>query len=109
MEHQKYKCQYCNKGFPFPKEKDLHERYHTKEEFPNKCHECGKSFLTKTILGRHLRIHSDTRKLETKCFYCRFCKTRLIELENLVNHIKKYHAENYDPNVKYETWADGDK
>ncbi|XP_045782950.1 uncharacterized protein PF11_0213-like isoform X2 [Maniola jurtina] len=62
----------CNKcTFTCKTKKYLHRhanRVHTKREKDNECDVCGKKFLFKSLLDRHVYIHSDVRPF--KCEVC---------------------------------------
>ncbi|XP_013161929.1 PREDICTED: zinc finger protein OZF-like [Papilio xuthus] len=85
---QLYKCEECDKTFN--KERALishrrkHKNYVTKDK-NFECDYCHKMFSMKSLLKRHLKLHSTNRP-----FQCNQCSKSYTRQDQLIEHIKKH-------------------
>ncbi|XP_037949908.1 zinc finger protein 260-like [Teleopsis dalmanni] len=82
-----FACQYCDRVFPRPHEKVMHERIHTGEK-PYECEVCGKTFRVGYSLTLHLRTHTNIRP-----FVCEICKKRYKSQATYSHHINTHNTE----------------
>ncbi len=81
-EHYSFKCKYC------PDEFDSVTRYIHHSVAAHQayiCHQCGKSFTTKSSLLRHRPIHTGMRR-----FACSICKKTFYRKDKCKAHIKRH-------------------
>lgn len=81
-----FKCTQCDMSFLKARSLAMHMKKHNKkvkERFV--CDVCSKSFSLKTLLRRHLRIHSTV-----KPYQCTKCPKTYSRQDQLTNHIKKH-------------------
>ncbi|KAG8239777.1 hypothetical protein J437_LFUL019415 [Ladona fulva] len=64
-EKKKFVCDVCEKGFNHKNDFKKHAMTHTNER-PNQCPQCGKGFISRYRLNRHLSLH-------TKHYQCGDC------------------------------------
>nr|XP_006812793.1 PREDICTED: zinc finger protein 729-like [Saccoglossus kowalevskii] len=85
-ENEQYKCPYCEYSCKNMTLLKRHLSKHIgKKHTTLKCEQCGKEFLRKSRLDRHMLIHSDV-----KPFKCKHCEKRYYTVGNLKKHIKMH-------------------
>ncbi|KAK6173640.1 hypothetical protein SNE40_017054 [Patella caerulea] len=86
---KEYTCEQCDKRFANPYCMVRHiKRVHTGERSFS-CLECGKSFVDKGDLTKHMKNHKGETDLE-----CHICHKVCISKEHLVEHMFKHNGKN---------------
>ena len=90
-----FKCRFCNMEV-----NDLAKYLHHTLTSHNAyiCHQCGKSFTTKSSLLRHRPIHTGMRR-----FACTICKKTFYRKDKCKAHIKRHLGVSSDHIDKYES------
>lgn len=83
-------CTFCHKCFRANVHLRIHlAKYHGEApvELNHTCHVCGKSFVRKGDLTKHLKIHSDLRP-----FVCDICQKSFARSDKLKQHINSHQG-----------------
>ncbi|XP_059619377.1 zinc finger protein 84-like [Phlebotomus argentipes] len=83
-----FACPICQHGFHHPSKRDDHVRTRHTYERPFQCSDCEKSFFTKSVLRRHVRIHAKEHRVS-----CSICSCRLRSWRSLAAHMTKNHSD----------------
>lgn len=79
-----YKCTHCSKSFVSKSSLDAHIRVHTNER-PFQCKQCDKHFKTQGALELHERRHAGI-----KPYVCTWCGKSFVESSNLKVHVRSH-------------------
>lgn len=82
-----YKCTHCPKSFVSKSSLDAHIRVHTGER-PFQCKQCDKHFKTQGALELHERRHAGI-----KPYVCTYCGKSFVESSNLKVHVRSHTKE----------------
>ncbi|PSN45604.1 hypothetical protein C0J52_17402, partial [Blattella germanica] len=94
-----FKCTYCDKRYSFSWQKAKHENSHNNKDLA--CTVCGKTFLSKSFLINHTKVH-------VKEYLCTICDRKFSSNKYLQRHIMIKHndpstdAESEDSDVENE-------
>ena len=82
-----HQCEYCQKRFLFKSVLTKHIRIHT-EEKPYQCEYCQKRFAWGNYLAKHVRIHT-----KEKPYQCEYCQKCFVWKDSLTQHIRIHTKE----------------
>ncbi|XP_055522416.1 zinc finger protein 429-like [Wyeomyia smithii] len=83
---ERYRCDICGKDYKSTTNLNQHKKYHTSHEDELlKCPDCGKGFVYRYALVKHMTTHSNEREFE-----CDICGKSYKTATNLYDH-RKYH------------------
>jgi len=80
------KCKMCD-TYIDPSNMSRHIKTHSQKNSPFSCPDCGKSFLLKKQLTRHMHVHNSK-------FICQICGKTFAENFNLTRHMKTHVSDN---------------
>ncbi|XP_066943858.1 zinc finger protein 586-like [Macrobrachium rosenbergii] len=76
-----FQCEYCEKRFLRQRDKKIHEKNHLVEFESHECEICGKRFVLKSRLARHMLVHC-----KEKQHICSVCDKRFARKDDLKCH-----------------------
>ena len=77
------------KLFSLKKHEEMHRRQ-MQSEGSIKCEKCPKTFIGKSSLTRHLKIHDELRE---KAFQCESCHKKFFTSDNVKTHLERNHCK----------------
>ncbi|KAI8774582.1 zinc finger protein 616 isoform X1 [Biomphalaria glabrata] len=80
-----FKCETCGREFLQRCDLKRHMLIHTKQE-PHRCDQCGKGYIRRSDLVVHLRFHN-----KDKAFKCSLCEKQFFQTGDLSRHIRRAH------------------
>lgn len=88
----KYTCEICNFTTAYKVSLKTHKRRVHQKDYPHKCDECGKGFMSRYELEDHRTCH-----LGTKSFVCEICGSAYSQKSYLLYHKRVIHGQQNRP------------
>lgn len=86
----RFKCTFCLKEYYRKDEFKRHKAGHENQQKMHSCDHCGRGFVDKRNLIKHLHIHDDLH-VPSKRYNCIVCDVSYCEERLLKYHIRKHH------------------
>ncbi|CAH2064514.1 unnamed protein product, partial [Iphiclides podalirius] len=109
----RFNCQHCPKQFYRSDEYNCHAITHSKERRAYICDTCGRSFLNKANLIKHIQAHhAKTPGSKCKTYRCGVCQVKYCENRLLLWHIRRTHFNlggkqtSHSAKLLNETWVE---
>ncbi|CAG5130864.1 unnamed protein product [Candidula unifasciata] len=83
-----FKCSDCGREFLQRCDLKRHLLIHAKQE-PHRCEKCGKGYIRRSDLVVHMRFHN-----KDKAFKCSMCEKKFFQTGDLNRHVRRAHTPN---------------